>query len=351
MALRPHARLRASISLAALAAFSAPVLAHGDHGGGGGTVLPAGTTVVSGEIDYNSYKPISDARLSDLSAQGVGEVHSLKTIIVPSVSIAYGVTNDLTLGVRLPYLANKEIRETDPDNGGVNPRGGVYGIGDTTVTATYRFLREGQAGFDAAAILGFKAPTGRTDAQDKYGEPFETEHQPGSGSWDGVFGLALAKQMGVAGLSGNALYGLAGDGDRQTNLGDRFSYGVAVSYPLWSGSLGLGSRMQLGARPDGIMHHGGPHAHEVAHDAGSASGATTVDLILGLNGEWHAKQEVAGIRDENTGGHVFYFSPGIRVSGERTTTSVTFGIPIATNLNGTQSDPEWRLTSSFGVKF
>ena len=341
------------IATATLALVSSPVLAHGDHGGGG-TVLPAGITLVTLDVDDVKYQPIPDARLTALAVQGVDGVHSLKSIVVPSISIGYGVTSDLTLGVRLPYLANREIRETDTAGGSYVERGGVYGIGDTTITATYRFLHEASAGFDAAGIIGVKVPTGRNDAQDKFGAAFETEHQPGSGSWDGVFGLAVSKQVGVFGLSGNVLYGLAGDGDRATNLGDRFSYGVGVSYRVWTGSLGGGSAMQLGAdRPDGMMHHGGPHAHDGDGDAphGNRAATLAVDLTLGINGDWHDQQTIAGVRDGNTGGNIVTVSPGLRVSNERTTTSVTVGIPLATSLNGIQSEPDWRLAAGFGVKF
>lgn len=350
MAIWSNVRLHARFSLIAwCAAGSAPAFAHGDHGGGGGTVLPAGITLVSFDVDNLRYKPISDARLAALSDQGADGVHSLKSIAVPAISIGYGLTNDLTVGVRLPYLANRSIHETDTANGGFVDRGGVYGIGDVTVTATYRFVRESAAGFDAAAIIGVKVPTGRNDAQDKDGVLFETEHQPGSGSWDGVFGLNVSKQAGPWGLSASALYGLAGDGDQATTLGDRFSYGVAVSYRLWSGSDG--TRMHLaGVRPDGIMHHGGPHAHE-GEAAPGFTGQASVDLTLGLAGEWHDRQTIAGMRDDNTGGNVLYVSPGVRFATERTTTSVAVGIPVATQLNGVQSEPDWRLSTSLGVKF
>jgi hypothetical protein len=349
------ARACASLCLLAATTVSTRVDAHGDHGGGGGTVLPAGITLVTVDLDYTRLKPISDAKLSALSDQGVDGAHSLKSIAVPSLSIAYGLTHDLTVGVRLPYLANREIRETNTVDGGFTARGGVYGIGDTTVTATWRFLREQNAGLDVAAIVGLKAPTGRTDAQDKGGDPFETEHQPGSGSWDGVFGLAVSKQAGKFGLTANALYGLAGDGDRQTNLGDRFSYGIGVTYPVYSASaFGAGSHMHLGApRPDGIMHHGG-HSHgapvQASADTGSTS-ATVLDLTLGLTGEWHDRQTVQGLSDDNTGGHVLYVAPGLRLTSGLTATTVTFGIPVATHLNGFQSEPDWRVSSSFGVKF
>ena len=339
-----RARMHASL-VVFVAASSTPVLAHGDHGGGGGTVLPAGITVVSFDVDYTRYKPISDARLAALSDQGVDGVHSLKQIAVPAISIGYGVTNDLTVGVRLPYLANRDIRETDTANGGFTERGGVYGFGDTTVTATYRVVREAQSGFEAALTAGVKIPTGRSDAQDKFGVLFETEHQPGSGSWDGVFGLNLSKQSGLWGFNGSALYGLAGDGDQNTRLGDHFSYGIGVSYRIQGGSGA--EHMHLGGtRPDGIMHHGG---HD--HAAEDHLAPNAVDLTLGLNGEWHDRQRIAGLRDDNTGGHTLYVTPGVRFATERTTTSVNVGIPVATDLNGIQSAPDWRLTTSMGVKF
>ena len=352
MARKPSAIARAGTgALALITLVSTPVFAHGDHGGGGGTVLPAGITLVTADVDYVKYQPISDARLTDLAVRGVDGVHSLKSIAVPSVSIAYGVTSDLTVGVRLPYLANSAIRETDTAGGSFTPRGGVYGFGDTTVTATYRFLQQGIAGFEAAGIVGFKAPTGRSDAQDKFGVPFETEHQPSSGSWDGVFGLNVSKQVDAVGLSASVLYGLAGDGDQNTNLGDHFSYGVAVSYRLVAGSSGHGEHMHLGAdRPAGIMHHGG-HDHAEDQTAGNSFGPMTIDLTLGLNADWHDQQEINNMRDGNTGGTVVYLSPGVRVSTERTTASLTLGIPIATHLDGYQSEPDWRLASSFGVKF
>ena len=106
--------------------------------------------------------------------------------------------------------------------------------------------------------------------------------------------------------------------------------------------------MHLGAPPDGIMYHGG---HDHGHDDSPRPGPTALDLTLGVSGEWHDRQTVDGVRDDNTGGHVVYFSPGLRLSRAGTTTAVTFGIPIATDLNGIQSSPDWRVSGSFGVQF
>ena len=76
-----------------------------------------------------------------------------------------------------------------------------------------------------------------------------------------------------------------------------------------------------------------------------------LDLILGLNGEWHDQQTVDGVRDGNTGGHILYFSPGMTLTNGSTVTSVNLAIPVSTQLNGIQSPPDWRLATSFGVKF
>ena len=125
-----NTRLRAGATATALCLINlgsaTSVLAHGDHGGGAdGGVLPAGVTLITLQYDYVDYRHISDARLTDLATAGVAEVHSLRTIAVPSLALSYGLTKDLTISARLPYLANREIRETDPDAPGVNPRGGV----------------------------------------------------------------------------------------------------------------------------------------------------------------------------------------------------------------------------------
>jgi Putative MetA-pathway of phenol degradation len=337
-------------------ASSQAALAHGDHGeGGGGVILPAGITLVSTTYDFVAFRPISDAKLTALAAQGVGEVHSLKSIAVPSVSIAHGVTKDFTIAARLPYLANKEIRETDVDGPGVNPRGGVYGFGDVSFTGTYRVVTDLPSSFDAAVILGVKAPTGRTNAVDQNGILFETEHQPGSGSWDLMLGGAMSKQVGLTTFSANTLYTFAGDGSQNTRLGDRLSYGVTASYRLWASGSPSGSgtghahpmRLGLGrdGRFDGMMRHGG-----IDH-APVQSSIITTDVTLGLNGQWSGKQRVNGERDDNTGGHVVYLTPGVKLSVDQWAGFVSVGIPVIRELTGIQSDPRLQVTTGMSVKF
>jgi Putative MetA-pathway of phenol degradation len=325
--------------------------AHGDHGAAAGTLLPAGITLVSVDYDFVSFRQISDARLTALAANGVSQVHSLKAIAVPSLSLAYGVTKDFTLSARLPYLINQELRETDVAGPGVTARGGVRGLGDASFTGSYRVISEAQSGFDVALIAGLKAPTGRKNVHDTNGELFETEHQPGSGSWDILAGATIAKQVGKVNYSANALYAFAGDGSQDTRLGDRFSYGLNASAQLWtngghSHAPGTAPHMHLGAKFDGMMRHGG-----VDHAAPPPSSVITLDGSLGLNGQWSGKQRVAGERDDNTGGNIVYVTPGLKLTVDQWAGYVNVGIPVLRDVNGIQSDPRFQVTTGVAVKF
>ena len=57
------------------------------------------------------------------------------------------------------------------------------------------------------------------------GERLETEHQPGTGSWDPLVGFAASKRWGPVSLDGNALYQFSTKGAQDTELGDRLSLG------------------------------------------------------------------------------------------------------------------------------
>jgi hypothetical protein len=348
---------------------STPTLAHGDSGGGGGVILPAGVTLVAVDYDVIKFNEISDARLTALALQGVEEVHSLKTIAVPALTLGYGLTRDLTVAVRLPYLDNEDIRETDPAGGGVNARGGVSGFGDATFTGTFRFFHD--TGLEAALILGVKAPTGPTGRLDASGERFETEHQPGSGSWDGIVGGTVSREMDRLTLSANVLYQFSGQGTADTTLGDRLSYGITASYRVWSqgGHSDHDGASHLGGRFDGplsgMMHHGGPHDDDQDDKTQHTRGrepehvsefrdehvGAAVDLSLGLNGEWFGKVDTAGEINENTGGNVLFLTPGVKITIDHWAGYINAGIPVARDLNGIQSDPDWRLTTGVSVQF
>ena len=112
----------------ALAIQSADVLAdHGSLGFGIGTASPiitqTGVTLPTGMwaggiiTQFSEFDSASDQKLLNLKNNAVdeahGDVHSVNTLLIPSVFAAYGVTDDLTLGLRVPYVIRSGVRSPD----------------------------------------------------------------------------------------------------------------------------------------------------------------------------------------------------------------------------------------------
>jgi hypothetical protein len=342
---------------------SAPAYAHHPSGvsstGGAGAINTiSATTLDQGQgaaaifFEIVKMNPFSDA---DLTAPGTHHPHSLDAILAPSLGYAYGVTKDLTVSFRLPYLQRTDIREGHIHGGTplVEDLGNSSGIGDLTLLSQYRFFNNRAMGLEAAVLLGVKAPTGKTDNRADTGERLEAEFQPGSGSWDGLFGLAVTKRFGAWALDSNVLYVLATTGVQQTDLGNRFQYNAAISYRL-AGGFGSSGAMHLGAMPE-PMYHGGPGSHDKSaghtHDEPPAPRGPTLDLVLELNGEWHDHQTVAGVKDPNSGGNTVYLSPGLRLSSGPMSAFASVGIPVVSQMNGYQVEPDWRLMTGVSVAY
>lgn len=346
--------LSGTAAVMTLAAAGSDACAH--HAGGIGNAQGAGpintisaSTLEQGHgvagitVDYSKFGGLSD---ENLLTAGEG-VHDLRTIQSYALGFAYGLTDDLMLSVRLPYVRRTGIREAEGTPPDVEAFGAADGLGDLSVLGQYRFLRQGA--LEAAALIGVKAPTGSTDERTLAGEIFDAEFQPGSGSWDGIFGLAVTRRLHAWSLDGNVLYTLATRGAQDTDLGDRLQVNAAVSYRL----VGM-------AHGEVPMFHGavshdedddGHHLSDGHRHAPAGANAPAVDLVLELNGEWHAKEEMQGAADQNSGGTTLHLSPGLRVALEDWSSFVSVGIPVANDLNGVQSAPGWRLSSGMFVSF
>lgn len=367
-------RLLAAAGACTAIAGSVPAFAHHPGGPGNATgagpintisasTLEAGRGVVGVVVDYTNLGALSDETLTSaaLAAHEAGaghaHVHSLDSMTSTSLNFAYGITNDLFVAVRLPYLTRKNIREghvhhhepapgqpEEPPEAEVHVHGDSNGIGDLSLLGQYRFLNNQASGTEAAVLLGLKTPTGKTSERDNEGETFDAEFQPGSGSWDPMFGLALTQRAGRWSFDASALYTLVNEGTQSTDLGDRLNYGVAVSYRV----TGMGPS-------SGPMFHGAtPHDHGDdghAHIHQEPAAGPVLDLVLEFNGEWHDKQDAAGEVDVNSGGHVLYVSPGLRLSQGNMSGFASVGIPLINDLNGIQAEPDWRLVTGLSVGF
>jgi hypothetical protein len=322
-----------------------------------GMTLPARGWSVGLRSEYIDFDEFSDGRMLALQrADPDADVHSVESLLSLSLGVFYGLTDDLTVGLRVPYVRRTGLREPFPGTGGdeaavvaahstdehsvvelpggpaVLGLGDADGLGDVTLFGQYRVL-EHPAGHHLSVLGGLKTPTGRTTVRSRQGLRLETELQPGSGSWDGLLGVAYTRLLGRLSLDGSVLWTIASEGAQDTDLGDGVAFDAAVTY-------------RVGGEP--------PHAHDGhAHD-GHAHPARGLawDLILELNGEWRDRTHIGDERNRNSGGTVLHLSPGLRATvAGRVGVGVSFGIPVATDLRGDQVDPSYRVITSIGVGF
>jgi hypothetical protein len=284
-------------------------------------------------------------------------VHSVSSVQSISLGGAYGITDDLTISLRLPFVRRTDIREGAHEHGpggvatnSVERRGEASGVGDLLLLGEWRFLKEPVAAVEAALLAGVKLPSGQTDVRDHSSRRFETEFQPGSGSTDPLIGLALTRRFGPWSLDGNILHQFATTGAQRTNLGDRFVYNAALSYRLFGGSAADAEPAHSHSPTKHVHVHDDGHVH--VHEPEEAPSPTfTLDGILELNGRWEDNERVAGVRDPNTGGNVVYLSPGLRVSYGNMSGFVSVGVPIVNDPNGLQSKPAYRVASGITLSF
>lgn len=297
------------------------------------STLPKGTWSIGSRLEYTKFDAFSNSRLETL-AENERETHSTDYLLSPSLSIAHGLKDNLTLSLSIPYVRRHDIKEghLDGATGEVHKHGNSKGIGDLSFLAQYRFLKDDHKNLHVSLLSGIKIPTGTTDDKDKDAARFETEHQPGSGSWDPFVGMAISKESGRTSLCSNILYTFATEGAQDTVLGDSFDYNLALAY-------------RLGNNIDSYNQTDTNHIHlDHIH--------TAWDLMLELNGQWRQKQNVNGATDKNSGGNIIFLSPGLRVTmDDKWSMFASIGIPILEDLNGKQPDTDFRIIVGTGWSF
>jgi hypothetical protein len=300
------------------------------------TTLEKGQGVAGVVVEAISLDPLTLDQLA-----GHPHPHSLEGIFATSLVYAYGITDNLTLSLRLPF-----VRRTDILDAHEGPLGDAAGVGDLSVLGQYRFYNNRATKTEAALLFGAVLPTGDTGVTTAAGGPFEAEFQPGSGAWSGLLGIAFTKRFGAWSFDTNVLYQVTGDGVQDSNLGDRFLYNAAISHRIYGGLSGPTGRMNAGALPE-PMYHGGPkHQH---HEEPASPSGPALDLVLELNGEWHDRQR--GEEGFHSGGNTIYLSPGLRLSVDKWSGFVSVGVPIVNDLNGIQPEAEWRLLTGVAFSF
>lgn len=278
--------------------------------------------------EYINFDSFSNNELINLDKRGE-HIHSTGHLFVPSLGLGYGITDNLTVGLRVPYIFRYQLNNVH--DGLVTKNGNSIGIGDITFFGQYRFLKNEKHKFQSAILTGLKIPSGVQRTKTNSGSIFEQDSQPGSGSWDPLVGIAVSKRVGKFSIDANGLYKFTNMGARGSNLGDSVSYNLSASHRLIdSGELSLNKK----------------HLDFFSSKA-------SLDVILELNGNWSQKPiTVFGFKDENHAGNVIYISPGFRLTqNNKWIWTLSTGLPIIDNLNGRQRAPGIRLITGLTRAF
>jgi hypothetical protein len=305
-------------------------------GAGGGMAVSGSDTLDGGHwaaglrISYTRPEHRDDSELAGLAAQGIG-AHNTDYNLNASAGLAYGLNHHLTISAELPYVRRDDLREGTSD--GVERLGSVAGFGDVSLLAKYRLTDSGMAGF--ALIGGIKMPTGSTHRRSLEGERLETEHQPGTGSWDPIVGASGSASMGAVQLAASALYQFSGKGAQHTQLGDRLQGGVAISH-MFGG--------EAHERAESRNHHHGDELEEHREHRQSTWAA-----FVELAGEWEGRQRIGGEIEQASGGKWLSLAPGARFSAASGwSVGAAFALPIWQDIRASHPDNRYRLMLSLG---
>ena len=319
---------------------------NGFGSGGGMSVftpdtLDGGHWAAGLRLAYTRPEQRSDAELEALAAQHI-HAHNTDYNLNASIGAAYGLSHHLTISAELPYVRRDRLREGEHGHSGggvstsVEQLGSVAGIGDLNLLAKYRVTEGASPSF--AIIAGIKVPTGNTHRRSPDGERLETEHQPGTGSWDPIVGASAAATIGAVQLTGSALYQFSTTGAQQTRLGNRLQAGIALSH-------------RFGAAPhmhgESLDHHHGDELDEL--DEHHEHAHSTFDGFVELAGEWEGRERVGAAVEDASGGKWAWVAPGLRFnSASGWSASAAFALPVWQRIRASHPENDYRLTLSLG---
>jgi hypothetical protein len=169
-----------------------------------------------------------------------------------------------------------------------------------------------------AVFGGVKFPTGRFDVKNSAGERVEPSATAGSGSYDGMLGVAYSRYLtSRLTLDSSFQYTLRTERD-DFRLGDRIDAGVAVAYRFTE---------DIQKFPQ-------------------------VSVFAETNVRHLFKSEDDGKGDPNTGGTVLFLTPGLRVGFTRSLSfTLSSPLPVLQELNGEQLKTSFKISGALTLNF
>jgi len=316
--------LQLTVALGVLGAASAVHADHGPGTSGGGSATQSGETLKKGKFavelrtDYTEFEDLSAAEIEAKAAKA-GSFDLLDRSFFSSIGVSYGVLENFQVGLTLGYYNAVNAREAEfyPGTGETeiltfNPDG----LTDLWLTGKYRFYRGPIGQF--ALFGGAKFPTGRFKVTNSDGERVEPSATAGSGSYDGMLGLAYSRFLTARlTLDTSFQYTLRTEADA-FRLGDRIDGGLAVAYRF----------------TEDIQKY------------------PQVSAFAEANVRYLFKSKDEGERDPNTGGTAVFITPGFRVGfTPNISFTVSAPLPVVQNLNGEQLKTSFKIDGALTFSF
>jgi len=293
---------------------------HGKGAVGGKTISPRTLHEEDASIEtgfrYQRSETFSDDRLLTESANG-HDIHSVDWLAEFSISGAYGITDHFNVGLSLPFEVIHGFRFVEDD--GVNPpavegANAIVGMGDASLLGKYSFNSDP---LELAVLAGVKIPTGSTSQLDNAGNLLEPDHQPGTGSWDPLVGVAALHQFEGFTLGGSVFFRYTTEGRHDFRPGEQLTLAIKGEYQI----AGLGKFPRVYAS-------------------------------LELAEQYTAMDQNDGVRNHDTGGSILTIGPGLRVRvNEHVTFATMVALPIYQGLYGIQHKEKFDFMFGTGVDF
>lgn len=235
------------------------------------------------------------------------------TTFEEDATFVYGAMRDLTLGLTFPIV---ERRLRFDDAAGERRTIAADGPGDLSLVGVYRVFRRDveRSTTQFSFIGGLKLPSGATDLEDsnlprltgRPGTRLPPNLQPGSGSVDGIVGLAGFHNMDRLSFYGDVQGKLNTEGAQDFRAGNTVFYDLTADYVLL------------------------PQRNLFA--------------VLELNGVSTSRAEQAGRTVKDSGGQLLFISPGIEfLPRPNLILEGSVQVPIYRDLNGRQLAPDWSV--------
>ncbi|WP_264521342.1 transporter [Flavobacterium sp. N1994] len=237
----------------------------------------------------------------------------LTSMIIQSLGVRYGVTKSITLSALVPYVFLHT--NTGNDNG----------FGDLVVLGTFNVFSKNN--FNLALQAGIELPTGIQ----KNANFDNTTVVVGSGSYDPMVGIIVAKSWDKLTLQANALY-------KQTTKGFKDNYYSSIAIQ----NLSLSYRI-LGQNAFCSMIKEDKTEEKPKQEVSNLGWA----ISAGYYGEWLDKLKEDDVADDNSGYYMGYATVGNNISYKSWSFPVTVSLPVIQNMNGEQNTGGFRLR--FGI--